>query len=146
MRFLLDQDYTAIVRNEIKDLLLEDYTETKLFTAENMAIAQIKNNLFGHYDTDLIFQLWEDMDQPDPRNAYVVMITLDCTLYHLYTSLAPERIPKLRSDRYQDVLNWLKEVTIGKKTADLPRITDISGTEQIGFVINSEYDNEDNRW
>lgn len=146
MRFLKKQDYTAILRDEIKDILLEDYRPSKLHTAENMAISQIKNNLFGHYDTAMIFQPWEDTDNPDPRDAYIVMITLDCTIYHLYTSVAPERIPKLRSDRYADVLKWMEDVTIGKKTADLPRLKDESGTEKIGFLIESEYPNEDNRW
>lgn len=146
MRFLTANDYTAILRNEIKDILLEDYSESKLVTAENFAVSQIKNNLYGHYDTIQIFEGWEDPDSPDPRNAYIVMITLDCTIFHLYTSIAPERIPKLRSDRYQDVINWLKEVTIGKKTADLPRVKDDTGVEKIGFSIQSEYEKENNRW
>lgn len=146
MRFLNDNDYTTILRDEIKDILLEDYSDSKLLLAENMAIAQIKNNLSGHYDTGAIFMPWEDQDEPDTRDAYVVMITLDCAIYHLYTSIAPERIPKLRSNRYADVLQWLKDVTIGSQTADLPKIKDERGTEQIGFSIQSEYPNENNRW
>lgn len=146
MRFLTDSDYTTILRDEIKDILLEDYDSSKLVMAENMAVAQIKNNLSGQYDTAEIFRGWEDPDSPDPRDAYMIMITLDCAIFHLYTSIAPERIPKLRSDRYQDVLNWLKEVTIGKKSADLPRIKDERGSDQISFLISSDNPKEDNRW
>ena len=44
-RFLKDSDYAVLIRTEIKNILLENYTETKLLSAEQMAIAQIKNYL-----------------------------------------------------------------------------------------------------
>ncbi|AXG70443.1 hypothetical protein KORDIASMS9_02683 [Kordia sp. SMS9] len=144
-RFITDTDYTVIIRDEIKDILLDQYSEFKLFRAEEMAISQIKNYLFGRYDTDLIFTpvIGEGIDT---RNAHIVMITIDCTLYHLYTSTAPNKIPQHRSDRYQDVLNWLKDVSKGSATADLPGRTDANGNAEIGIKITSEYENEDNRW
>jgi phage gp36-like protein len=145
-RFIKDTDYTVLLRNEIKDILLEDYTDAKLHRAEDMAISQIKNYLFGRYDTEVIFTTYDQLPEPDPRNAHIVMITIDAAVYHLYTSLAPNKIPQHRSDRYQDVLNWLKDVGKGNAMADLPKKTDDDGNTLYDFRITSEYPNEDNRW
>ncbi|WP_136464933.1 phage protein Gp36 family protein [Flagellimonas onchidii] len=144
-RFITDQDYSALLRDEIKDILLEDYTDAKLYRAEDMAISQIKNYLFGRYNTDAIFKPRAD-GEPDGRNAHIVMVTIDCAVYHLYTSLAPNKIPQHRADRYQDVLNWLKDVSRGKAMADLPKKTDNNGNDLYDFRITSEYPNEENRW
>lgn len=144
-RFIKEDDYEVVIRDEIKDILLEEYTEFKLYRAEEMAISQIKNYLFGRYDTDLIFSPVEE-GETDMRNAHIVMVTIDCALYHLYTSIAPNKIPQHRADRYQDVLNWLKDVSRGNAKADLPIRTDENGDAEIGIKITSEYPNEDNRW
>ena len=145
MRFIKDSDYTVLLRNEIKDILLEDYTDAKLHRAEEMAIAQVKNFLHGEYNTDSIFKAHEGKGA-DERNSHIVMVVIDCTLYHLYTSLAPNRIPQHRADRYQDVLNWLRDVGRGKTAADLPRQKDKAGQANVGMKISSEYANENNRW
>ena len=129
-----------MIRDEIKDVLLSNYSETKLSTAENMAIAQIKNYLSGRYNTDAIF------DPLGNRNAHIVMITIDCTLYHLYSSCAPNRIPEHRAARYQDALNWLKDVSRGTNKTDLPVLTDENGDRSYPFIIRSERKNENNRW
>lgn len=145
MRFLTDNDYTPLIREEIKDILLENYSETKLLRAEDMAVAQVKNYLSGRYDMEQVFTLPEGND--DTRNAHIVMTVVDCALYHLYTSIAPDRLPKIRSDRYQDALDWLKEVGKGQMNADLPVYVDeTTGEEELGFKIGSIYENEENRW
>ena len=86
--FLTTEDYTALIRNEIKDILLENYSEAKLRVAQQMAIDQVKNYLSGRYDVAEIFS-----KEGTERNAHIVMLTLDCTLYHLYTSTVPKRMP-----------------------------------------------------
>jgi phage gp36-like protein len=157
--FIKDEDYSALIRDEIKDMLLQDdkymelleaeqenYAQTKKLTAEGMAISQIKNYLFGRYDVDEIFTPYEDTDTVDPRNKHIVMITIDCTLYHLYTSLAPNKIPEHRKNRYGDALSWLKDVSRGNIMANLPKKKDDNGNDLFGFSITSEYSNEDNRW
>ena len=78
MAFITDDDYSVLVRSEIKDVLLENYSETKLRSAEQMAIAQVRNYLSGKYDTNKIFTAVND-----ERNSHIVMIVLDCALYHL---------------------------------------------------------------
>nr|BFF39063.1 hypothetical protein BACY1_08680 [Tenacibaculum mesophilum] len=86
MAFITTEDYTALIRNEIKAILLEDYSDTKLNAAEQMAISQVKNYLAGKYDIEAIFTA-----TGEDRNKHIVMIVLDCTLYHLYTSVARKK-------------------------------------------------------
>lgn len=153
-RFLKDTDYAVLIRNEIKNILLENYSETKLLSAEQMAIAQIKNYLAGRYDVAAIFTPLlqpAEGDNPgeqiDTRNAYIVMITIDCALYHLYCSIAPNKIPEHRSNRYQDVIEWLKMMAEGKGYADLPLIKDEStGEVKDNFRLSSNNKFTNNKW
>lgn len=152
-RFLKDTDYAVLIRTEIKNILLENYSETKLLSAEQMAIAQIKNYLAGRYDVALIFTPLpepiedDNSEQLDSRNAYVVMITIDCALYHLYCSIAPNKIPEHRSNRYQDVIEWLKMMAEGKGYADLPLIKDeTTGEVKDNFRLSSKNTYNDNKW
>lgn len=151
-RFLKDTDYAVLIRNEIKNILLENYTETKLQSAEQMAIAQIKNYLAGRYDVEFIFTpllppVEGEGEQLDIRNAFIVMITIDCALYHLYCSLAPNKIPEHRSNRYQDALEWLKMMAEGKGNADLPLIKDEStGEVKDTFRLSSNNKFTNNKW
>ncbi len=151
MAFLKDADYSVLIRKEIKDIITEsEYTDTsaeaKISAAESMAIQQVKNYLAGRYDTAMIFEPLAEEATVDTRNAHIVMLTIDCTLYHLYTSLAPNLIPDHRSTRYQDALDWLKGVGTGEMKADLPRYKDADGEEKFDFRISSERENEDNKW
>lgn len=139
--FITEDDYTALVRNEIKGILLENYTDAKLKAAEQMAIHQIKNYLSGRYDVSEIFN-----QENEARNSYIVMITLDCTLYHLYTSVIPDRMPEIRSQRYQDAIDWLKMIANGDTEADLPKKTSEDGSEIIGFKISSKYKANNHKW
>lgn len=148
-RFIKDTDYAVLIRNEIKNILLENYSETKLWSAEQMAIAQIKNYLAGRYDVGLIFTPspppLEGLGE-DSRNAFIVMITIDCALYHLYCSIAPNKIPEHRSNRYQDALDWLKGMLEPNKTADLPLLTNASGETKGTVRISSNNKPSNNKW
>lgn len=153
-RFIKDTDYDVLIRTEIKNILLENYSATKLLSAEQMAIAQIKNYLAGRYDVATIFTPLPDPavgdnpgEQIDSRNAFVVMIVIDCALYHLYCSIAPNKIPEHRSNRYQDALEWLKLMVEGKSNADLPLIKDEStGEVKDSFRLSSRNTFMDNKW
>lgn len=146
MSFLNENDYSTLITEEIKDIISESDNpdvdpEHKRNQAEKMAISQVKNALSGRYDTDAIFSAVEDQ-----RNDYIIMIIIDCTLYHLYSSVAPNLIPDLRKNRYQDVMDWLKDVRRGNADADLPRYKDESGEDFFDFRISSKYKDENNRW
>lgn len=141
--FITPDDYPALLRNEIKRLLLEDdiVGTTKLRSAEQMAIAQIRNYLSGRYDVDAIFN-----KTGDERNSHIIMIVIDCAVYHLYTSVIPDKMSEIRSQRYGDAIEWLKSVTSGKTIADLPKITDEDGSHLIGVKITSKYKPSNQRW
>ncbi len=144
-RFLTHNDYTTLVRDEIKQMLTEDY-QSKLYAAENMAIAQIKNYLAGKYDVEVIFTGYNPLPSPDPRDPFIVMITVDCSLYHLYSSVAPNLIPEHRAQRYQDALDWLKSVAKNEVIADLPLLKDAEGNVKAELRIGSKYKPENHRW
>lgn len=141
MAFLTEDDYSVLVRTEVKDILLDNYTDTKLKSAEQMAIHQVKNYLAGRYNVDLIFSA-----EGENRNSHIVMIVLDCTLYHLYTSTVPKRMPEIRSLRYQDAIDWLKLAATGDAAADLPPATDEDGNTLQGIRISSRYPITNNKW
>lgn len=141
MPFITEEDYTVLIRTEIKNILLENYSPGKLKTAENMGIAQVKKRLAGRYDIAKIFSA-----VGDDRDNYIVMITLDCALYHLYTATVPNKIPTIRAERYQDALDWLKSVAKGEEDTDLPKIKDDSGNDLNGIIINSKYPASNHRW
>lgn len=141
MAFITEEDYSVLVRSEIKDVLLENYSETKLRSAEQMAISQVRNYLSGKYDTNKIFTAVNDA-----RNNHVVMIVLDCALYHLYTSGNRKAMPDIRSQRYQDAIDWLKLVASGDAIADLPIKTNESGEQVSGIKISSRYPPNNHRW
>lgn len=134
MGFITEDDYNVLIRTEIKSILLENYTERKLLSAEEMAISQIKNYLRGYYDVNQIFSA-----EGNNRSAYMVMITIDCALYHLYTSLAPNKIPQHRTERYADALDWLKSISKGETKADLPEIVDEDGKVKTSIRLTSRY-------
>ena len=143
-RFLEDTDYNVLIRNEIKRLLSENdgtVNTAKIRQAEEMAVAQMKNYLFGNYDTDAVFNA-----AGNDRNQHIIMTLIDMALYHLYSSISPDKIPEHRSNRYQDAMEWLKDVATGKIKADLPRKTDDNGQPKIGIKIASNHPPEDNRW
>ncbi|MCG8883913.1 DUF1320 domain-containing protein [Tenacibaculum finnmarkense] len=141
MAFITDNDYTVLVRNEVKEILLENYSETKLRGAEQMALAQIRNYLAGKYDVNEIFS-----QVAEARNSHILMLVLDCALYHLYTSTVPRSMPDIRSARYQDAIDWLKLVASGDTTADLPKKTNEEGEVLQGIKFTSKHKPENHRW
>ena len=144
-RFITDADYDVLIRTEIKNILLENRYDAKLHSAEQMAISQIKNYLAGRYNVALIFTPTAT-GAIDERNAFIVMITIDCALYHLYCSIAPNKIPEHRSNRYQDAMEWLKMMAEGKSYADLPLIVDERGEVKDSFRLSSKNIFNNNKW
>lgn len=142
MAFITNDDYTSLIRNEIKNILLENYSETKLKGAEQMAIAQAKNYLAGKYDVVAIFSA-----EAAARNSHILMIVIDCALYHLYTSTVPKKMPETRANRYQDAIDWLKaEKSSVDISADLPKKKNEKGEALQGIKITSKYKASNQRW
>jgi phage gp36-like protein len=139
--FITQEDYSALIREEIKALLQEGYSDTKIIAAENMAISQVKNYLAGRYDVHTIFS-----QEENDRNSHVVMITIDLVLYHLYTSSIPDRMPTIRAERYQDAIDWLKLLASGDAMADLPKLISETGEPLTALKISSKHKTNNHRW
>jgi len=135
MRFLTDEDYSVQLRTEIARIIDATEDKVKLARAEGMAIAQIRNHLSGRYDCAKIFAPVV-AEEPDTRDQYIVMLVIDLSLYHLWSKEAANNIPKHRELRYNDALEWLKDVQNGKD-ADLPANTDSAGNEVSDIRIYS---------
>lgn len=137
--FIVESDYEVQVRQEIKTILDPSTEKSAIAMAERMAIDQIKSYLSGRYDVEAIFST-----TGEDRDHFLLMIAIDIALYHLWSKRAPRKIPELRSERYQDALNWLKAVGEGTMTTDLPQL---EGDQFFGnCIISSKYKPNDNKF
>jgi len=140
MRFLQETDYAMQIKQEIIRLLTAPndwYISAKLVRSEQTAIAQIRNHIGKRYDCDIIFMGIAPDETVDTRDQWIVTITIDIALYHLYSQTGMKDIPEHRSQRYQDALEWLRDVGNGTLTADLPLLVDENGDVFSEFIINS---------
>jgi len=132
-RFITEADYAMQIKQEIIKLLTSPtdwYISAKLVRAEQTAIAQIKNRIGKRYDCATIFAPSTDpVEGGDSRDQWIVTITIDIALYHLYSQTGMKDLPEHRAARYQDAIDWLKDVGNGTTTADLPVIIDAAGDE-----------------
>ena len=115
--FISESDYDVQARQEILSLLDTSDGNANLGVAERMAVDQIKQYIGGRYDCEAIFSA-----TGDNRDMFIVMITIDIALYHLWSKRAPRKIPELRAQRYQDALDWLKCVGDGTMKSNLPQL------------------------
>lgn len=145
-RFLQQVDYESQIKPEIIKQLTDPtewFQSAKLVRAEQKAIAQIRNRIGKRYDCDAIFSPAGETDQ---RDAWVITITVDITLYHLYSQTGSKDVPEHRSTRYQDAIDWLKDVGNGETTANLPKLTDSdTGDTYTDFRLNSRTP-ENHKW
>lgn len=145
-RFIRETDYDMQIKQEIIRLLTaqEFYKSAKLVRAEQTAIRQIRNRIGKRYNCDKIFtNITTDSD--DERDQWIVTITIDIALYHLYSQTGMKDIPQHRQDRYQDALDWLKDVGNGDTIPELPALIDEAGNEYSEVIINSRAQ-ENQRW
>jgi len=145
MAFLKETDYEVQLRSEIASLIDTTSEKTKLKTAEDMAISQIKNYLGGRYDLSKIFVDAPADGETDTRDAWIITITIDMALYHIWSKEGGNRIPQTRSDRYADALDWLRAVQKGAAT-NLPVITDDNEQPVYDVRIKSKHQPENNRY
>ena len=130
-RFIKEEDYSIALRQEIKNTLLEGYSDVKLFTAEDMAIAQVKSYIGGRYDVKDIF-----IKRGDKRNSFIIMMVIDCAVYHLYRGehYTNEEVKQ----RYNDAITWMEKVGDGRIKADLPLLKNDEGNLKSEFIIRSK--------
>lgn len=121
MAFLTDNDYKTL----IKDVNLTQVTGgvAAVRTQSELAAQQeIESYLNQRYQVPQIFN-----KTGNSRNALIVMYMIDVALYHMHSRVTPRNIPQIRIDRYDSAIAWLKMVSKGAITPDLPRLTDEEG-------------------
>ena len=137
--FLTENDFEVQVRNEILTLLDGSDEKTAVELATRMATDQIHQYIGGKYDCDTIFAA-----TGDDRDHFIVMITIDILLYHLWAKRAPRKIPEYRVTRYQDALDWLKSVGSGELQSALPQLPDDEYEGRI--AIKSKYKPQNHKY
>jgi hypothetical protein len=152
--FVLPINYEMQIKQEIIRLLTNTdfYISAKLVRAEQTAISQIRNRIGKRYDCNLIFQPLlppavgeHNGEQLDSRDQWIVTITIDIALYHLYSQTGMKDIPTHRQQRYQDAIDWLKDVGNGDTPTELPLVIDENGDEYSEFRLNSRPP-ENHKW
>lgn len=115
--FIQTSDYDATIHREILDSLLRtesaSYDPQIVEVCENRAIAEMRSYMNKTYDCDAIFSA-----TGTDRNDLVLMFAIDIAVFHIFCIHNPYKISKIRQDRYDRALEWLKGVMKGDITID----------------------------
>lgn len=80
----------------------------------------MKGYLNKTYDCEKIFSA-----EGEKRNALILMFAIDITVYHIFCQHNPYKLAKIRQDRYDRAIEWLKAVMNGDITIDgAPKLPD----------------------
>lgn len=115
--FITTEDYDASIHKEILDALLrdgtDDYDPQIIEICEDRAVAEMRSYLSKVYDCDTIFQA-----TGSDRHPLILMFALDIAIYHIFCQHNPYKMSKIRQDRYDRAIEWLKGVMNGDVTID----------------------------
>lgn len=130
--FITETDYDSTIHSEILDSLTRG-DSTVVEQCENDAIAEMKGYLSARYDVEAIFS-----KTGSERNALVLMYAKDIAVYHMFCVHNPYKISKVRQDRYDRAMEWLKQVAQGNiMIADADRLPDNTARDRSNFYIGS---------
>lgn len=115
--FINIEDYDATIHREILDSLLRkesaSYDPQIIEICEDRAIAEMRSYMNKTYDCNAIFAA-----TGTDRHALILMFAIDITVYHIFCQHNPYKIAKIRQDRYDRAVKWLKGVMKGDITID----------------------------
>lgn len=115
--FINIEDYDATIHREILDSLLRkesaSYDPQIIEICEDRAVAEMRSYMNKTYDCNTIFSA-----TGDNRHALILMFAIDITVYHIFCQHNPYKIAKIRQDRYDRAVEWLKGVMKGDITID----------------------------
>lgn len=110
-------DYDASIHKEILDSLLRqgtaDYDPQIVEICEDRAVAEMRSYLNKKYDCNRIFET-----RGADRHALVLMFAIDIAIFHIFCQHNPYKMSKIRQDRYDRAVEWLKGVMRGDVTID----------------------------
>ena len=115
--FITIDDYDATIHREILDSLLRtesaSYDPQIIEICEDRAVAEMRSYLNKTYDCEAIFSA-----TGSDRHALILMFAIDITVYHIFCQHNPYKMAKIRQDRYDRAIEWLKGVMRGDITID----------------------------
>jgi phage gp36-like protein len=132
MEFLTDNDFQKQIQEDILDRVIDD-DDSILYSAELATIAEMQSYLRARYDVVNIYNKIGTQ-----RNALIVMYSVDILLYHIHSRIAPEQIPDIRLQRYERAIEWLKMVSNGELSPDLPLLQVGDSPVQVSVVVKSD--------
>ena len=116
-QFITLEDYDASIHREILDALLRhdsDVSDSAIVEiCEDRAIEEMRCYLSKYYDCDAIFSA-----TGSNRNALILMMAVDISVYHIFCQHNPYKISEVRKDRYNRAVEWLKSVAAAQITID----------------------------
>jgi hypothetical protein len=122
--FIDTTDYDASIHREILDSLLrkdsDGYDPQIIEICEDRAVSEMRGYMNKTYDCDTIFSA-----TGTGRHPLILMFAIDITIYHIFCQHNPYKMSKIRQDRYDRAVEWLKGVAKGDITIDgAPRLPD----------------------
>lgn len=115
--FIDTTDYDATIHREILNSLLRtdssDYDPQIVEICEDRAVAEMRSYLNKIYDCNAIFSA-----NGTDRHALILMFAIDIAVYHIFCQHNPYKMSKIRQDRYDRAIEWLKGVMNGDITID----------------------------
>lgn len=115
--FIKLEDYDASIHKEILDALIR-HDKSLIEICEDRAIAEMRGYMSARYDCDKVFSA-----TGSARNQLVVMMALDIAIYHIFSIHNPNAMSRIRVDRYDRAIDWLKGVRKGDIMVDgLPEL------------------------
>lgn len=120
MIFLQKDDFYKVIQaDELTDVvgayaLPTDEGSVILDALELDAISEMTGYLSVRYDATKCFDTTVD------RIPIIIQKAVDIVLYTAYSAVHPNNIPKLRSTRYENAINWLEKTASGFIAPALP--------------------------
>lgn len=115
--FIDINDYDASIHKEILDALLRagssDYDPQIIEICEDRAVAEMRSYMNKTYDCDAIFG-----ERGSGRHPLILMFATDIAIYHMFCQHNPYKMSKVRQDRYDRAVEWLKGILGGDVTVD----------------------------
>lgn len=136
--FISLEDYDASIHREILDSLLRqgtsDYDPQIIEICEDRAVSEMKSYLNKKYDCQAIFS-----QTGAERHPLILMFALDITIYHIFCQHNPYKMSKIREDRYERAIKWLKGVMKGDITIEgAPLLPSDELSDNSNWQIKSE--------
>lgn len=136
--FITINDYDATIHREILDALLRTDSDTYdpqiIEVCEDRAVAEMRSHMAATYDCDAIFSATSDQ-----RHPLVLMFAIDIAVYHIFCIHNPYKISKVRENRYNRAIDWLKGIKSGDIAVDgAPRLPESEQADNSPWQIQAE--------